>query len=80
MLVYVGCDILRGIDVEKWSKIVQYRLQEAFKDVIKERRSFGFYSVESLPRSTARRPSITTKQQTLSVKLDVVISSQHKPH
>ena len=36
----VGCDILRGAEVEKWSKIAQYRLQEAFKDAIKEQKSF----------------------------------------
>jgi len=72
--------MLGGTDVEKWSKIAQHRLQEAFKDAIKEQNSFEIHSVESPPRSTARRPSMTTKQQMLSVKLDVATSSQHKPH
>jgi len=76
----VGCDTLRGVDVEKWSKIAQCRTQEAFKDVAKEQNLFEFHSAESLPHSAAHRPSTTTKQQTLSVEFDVVVSSQRKSH
>jgi len=40
--VQVGCDVLGGVVVEKWSKITQCGPQEAFKDAIKEHESFAF--------------------------------------
>jgi len=67
--VQAGCGTLRGVVVEKWSKIAHRRPQEVPKDAAKEQNPFELHSTESPPHSAARRPSTTTKQQALLVKL-----------